>query len=72
MSIQQAVVVEVKPHTHFLVKNMPVNTGKDKDGCYARWGEEGKKYHYECGNENGRKQAKAKALKQGVAITINK
>jgi hypothetical protein len=51
---------------------MPVNTGKDKDGCYARWGQEGKKYHYECGNENSRKQAKAKALKQGVAITINK
>ncbi len=47
---------------------MPVNTGKDKDGCYAKWGESGKKYHYECGNEKEKKEAKRKAIIQGIAI----
>lgn len=47
---------------------MPVNTGKDKDGCYAKWGENGKKYHYECGNEKEKKEAKRKAIIQGIAI----
>ena len=68
MFIQRAVVAEHRPHTPFLVKIMPVNTGKDKDGCYARWGEEGKKYHYECGNEKEKKEAKRKAIIQGIAI----
>jgi hypothetical protein len=48
---------------------MPVKLGEDKEGCYAKWGESGKKYHYECDNENGRKQAKRKAILQGVAVS---
>jgi hypothetical protein len=47
---------------------MPVQLGTDKDGCFARWGKAGAKYHYTCGNEEARKNAKAKAYKQGIAI----
>lgn len=47
---------------------MPVMTGKDTDGCFARWGDEGHKYYYKCGDEESRKEAKRKALKQGQAI----
>jgi hypothetical protein len=47
---------------------MPVNLGKDKDGCFARWGKKGAKYHYECGNETQRLNARKKAIAQGVAI----
>lgn len=47
---------------------MPLITGKDKQGCYYKWGKAGKKYHYECGDEQDRKQAKNKAIKQGIAI----
>lgn len=47
---------------------MPVNIGKDNEGCFAKWGQEGKKYYYECGNEVERNNAKNKAYKQGVAI----
>ncbi len=45
--------------------------GKDSDGCYARWGKEGKKYYYQCGNEEARKRASDKAKKQGRAIKSN-
>lgn len=47
---------------------MPVNLGKDKDGCFARWGKQGAKYYYECGNETERLNARKKAIAQGVAI----
>ena len=47
---------------------MPVELGKDKDGCFARWGKVGAKYHYECGNESERLAARKKAIAQGVAI----
>lgn len=47
---------------------MPVNLGKDKKGCFARWGKKGAKYYYECGNENERLNARKKAIAQGVAI----
>jgi len=46
---------------------MPVNTGKDNEGCFARWGKVGHKYHYECGNADSMKEAKKKAIAQGVA-----
>jgi hypothetical protein len=46
---------------------MPTHTGKDSNGCYARWGSTGKKYHYECGNKEARDRAKAKADAQGRA-----
>jgi hypothetical protein len=51
---------------------MPVQLGKDKEGCYAKWGPEGAKYHYECGNEDSRNRAKDKALEQGRAIEASK
>jgi len=47
---------------------MPVHTGKDSKGCYARWGTHGAKYYYKCGNAAARDRAKAKAAKQGRAI----
>jgi hypothetical protein len=46
---------------------MPVQTNKDAEGCFARWGKQGKKYYYECGNEAERISAKKKAIAQGVA-----
>jgi len=50
---------------------MPVHTGKDSDGCYAQWGKSGKKYYYKCGDEDAESDAKAKAHKQGYAITVS-
>ena len=47
---------------------MPVQTGSDDKGCYARWGSKGFKYRYPCGNEEARKEAKSKANQQGLAI----
>lgn len=46
---------------------MPVHFKKDAKGCYAQWGTRGAKYYYECGNEEARKRAEAKAEKQGRA-----
>ncbi len=51
---------------------MPVMIGKDSEGCYARWGKEGKKYYYECGNTQAREKASNKAKEQGKAIKVNK
>lgn len=45
---------------------MPVKTGKSGSKCFAQWGS-GKKYYYECGNEQARKRAETKASKQGRA-----
>ncbi|MCP4761438.1 MAG: KTSC domain-containing protein [archaeon] len=50
---------------------MPYITGKDKEGCWIKWGESGKKYHYTCSDEQSRKTAKEKAQKQAIAITIS-
>ena len=47
---------------------MPVQIKRDSRGCFARWGEQGHKYYYECGNALSRSQAKEKARLQGVAI----
>jgi hypothetical protein len=47
---------------------MPVQLGKDKEGCFARWGFQGAKYHYECGDSDSRNEAKEKAYIQGIAI----
>ena len=46
---------------------MPVHRGADSKGPYYQWGESGKKYHYQAGNERSRDAAKAKAEKQGRA-----
>ena len=46
---------------------MPVHRGKDSKGSYYQWGDSGKKYRYETGDDKSRKAAKAKATKQGQA-----
>ena len=46
---------------------MPTKLGKDKKGCFARWGKSGKKYYYKCGDAKARERAKKKADKQGRA-----
>jgi hypothetical protein len=46
---------------------IPVHRGKDGDGSYYQWGDSGKKYHYESGNQQSRKAAKRRAEKQGKA-----
>lgn len=51
---------------------MPVELGRDKEGCFARWGKSGARYHYTCGNEEARNSAKQKAYMQGLAITGGK
>ena len=51
---------------------MPVQLGKDKTNCFARWGKQGKKYYYPCGNEALRNEAKQKAYEQGLAIGYKK
>ena len=51
---------------------MPVQLGKDKTNCFARWGRSGKKYYYTCGNETARNKAKQKAYEQGIAIGLRR
>jgi len=51
---------------------MPVMTGKDSKGCYAKWGKSGHKYYYKCGSTVSRENAKEKALTQGRAIFASK
>lgn len=46
---------------------MPVQIGKDKEGCFARFGNQGAKYYYDCGNDAERIAAKQKAINQGLA-----
>ena len=50
---------------------MPVQFGKDADGCFAQWGEAGKPYYFECGNDAAQAAAAAKAQQQGAAIEAN-
>jgi soluble P-type ATPase len=47
---------------------MPVQIGSDNQGCYAKWGDQGHKYYYKCGNRVARDNARKKAVAQGVAI----
>ena len=47
---------------------MPIQTGSDNNGCWTRWGDQGHKYYYKCGNAIARKNARKKALAQAVAI----
>ena len=50
---------------------MPIQFGKDADGCFARFGDAGTPYHYECGNDDAQAAAAAKAQQQGAAIEAN-
>jgi hypothetical protein len=47
---------------------MPVQINRDSTSCYARWGNQGKKYYYKCGSDISRANAKRKSLAQGIAI----
>lgn len=51
---------------------MPVELGIDKDGCFARLGKQGAKYHYTCGNKQSKTLAEEKASRQGQAIEASK
>jgi hypothetical protein len=46
---------------------VPVHRSKDSQGPYYQWGDQGKKYRYEAGDEDSRDRAKEKATKQGEA-----
>ena len=46
---------------------MPVHRGEDSDGPYYQWGDSGKKYRYEAGDEESRERAKEKAEEQAQA-----
>ena len=47
---------------------MPKIHGKDKKGCFVKWGRSGKKYYYKCNNKSAKKKAERKASKQASAI----
>lgn len=51
---------------------MPLQTGKDEKGHYARWGDSGKKYYFNPDNKTSRSTAKKKAMEQGSAIHASK
>jgi len=51
---------------------MPVQDCSQDGKPGKRWGEEGKCYTYEPGNEESRKRAEARALEQGRAIEANR
>jgi hypothetical protein len=46
---------------------VPVRRRRDGNGPYYQWGESGKKYHYQAGDQSSREAAKKKAEKQGRA-----
>ncbi len=46
---------------------MPVHRGKDRKGAYYQWGDSGKRYYYETGDQQSREAAKDKAKRQGRA-----
>jgi hypothetical protein len=47
---------------------MPLQTNKDSQGCYARWGNKGKEYYYTCDDKKDKIEAIKKAMAQAVAI----
>jgi len=52
---------------------MPVRKHTDSNGkCYYQWGSHGAKYYYIPGNVKSRNAAKAKATRQGIAISANR
>lgn len=50
---------------------MPLMYGNNSNGCFVKWGESGKEYYYQCGNERSQKLAKKRALKQRNVILAN-
>ena len=53
----------------YKVKKMPVKSCNENGKPGFRWGNEGKCYTYSFGDEAGKKRAKKKAIKQGLAAT---
>jgi len=51
---------------------MPARQGKDKKGCWWRWGHSGKKYYYRCKDKIASARAKKKANIQGRAIHVKR
>lgn len=51
---------------------MPVHRGRDKDGCYYRYGSTGHKYYYICGDPITKKIAKALSDRQARAINAGR
>lgn len=51
---------------------MPYIYGEDKNGCYVKWGAHGHPYHYPCGNNKKKLEAKKKANEQRKAIEASK
>lgn len=47
---------------------MPLQTDKDNNGWFYRWGDSGKKYYFRLANGRSKSIAKGKAEKQGRAI----
>jgi hypothetical protein len=47
---------------------MPLKKGKDSEGCYVKWGDQGHHYYYRCNSNKEFEDAKKLAIKQGVAI----
>lgn len=45
----------------------PIRHGKDSKGCFAQWGNSGKKYYYKCGDKDARDRADSKAQGQARA-----
>ena len=47
---------------------MPVLVGRDNQGCFAQWTSQGHKYYYKCSNAIARKNARKRAINQGISI----
>lgn len=47
---------------------MPVLIGRDNQGCFAQWSSQGHKYYYKCSNAIARKNARKRAINQGISI----
>ena len=47
---------------------MPIHRGRDRNGSYYQYGNHGKRYYYKSNNQEARKNAKQKAIRQAIAI----
>lgn len=50
---------------------MPFIQGKDKDGCWIKYGASGHKYYHICNDKEAAQRARDKAQKQAIAEHIN-
>lgn len=51
---------------------MPVQIDRDADGCFARWGDAGTKYRFECNDDRAKARAIDQAKAQGRAIAAQR